>query len=97
MDCSVKRPIRLLSTDPKLREQTEYNSRRLAKLGIPVETVLSSLAERLSEPEVRDIAVVLNRCYSEVREAEARVLEELFHAELQSRTLRETLDGLRER
>lgn len=93
MDCSVKRPIRLLSTDPKLREQTEYNSRRLAKLGIPAETVLSTLAERLSEAEVRDIAIVLNRCYSEVREAEARVLEELFHSELQSRTLCETLEG----
>lgn len=89
----MKRPIRLLSAEPALREQTEYNSRRLAKLGIPAETVLRALDGRMPDAEQREIATILNRGYSEVREEESAALEELFWAEVTSRTLGETLEG----
>lgn len=85
--------LRLLSADPALREQTEYHSRRLAKMGIPSQDVLNGLQLRgRNQEELREITLIVNRCYSEVREAEITLLEELFQAELKSSCLMETLE-----
>ena len=87
-----RKRLRLLSPDPELLEQTEYHSRRLAKMGIPASEVLRSLLDLgYTERQVRDIALIVNSCYYEVREAEARVLEDLSRAELESRSLHEAL------
>lgn len=84
---------RLLSADPALREQTAHHSRHLAKMGVSAEDVLKvlRLSGRNSE-DIREIALIVNRCYSEVRETEIALLEELSRAELKSATLTETLD-----
>lgn len=61
-------------------------------MGVPVDEVLRGLAETGLAPElVRDAAVIVNRCYHEVREAEAAVLEELFRAEHAAPNLTATL------
>ncbi len=83
---------RLEYLDPKRLEQTEYHSRRLAKMGIPADEVIESLVRQgLSPAALQEVSVIVNRCYHEVREAEAAVLEELFRAEHESTNLTATL------
>jgi signal transduction histidine kinase len=83
---------RLKFLDPRRLEQTEYHSRRLAKMGVAVSEVLDGLAESGLPAELqRNAAVIVNRCYHEVREAEAAVLEELFRAEHEAPNLTATL------
>jgi signal transduction histidine kinase len=88
----TSRRLRLLSANPELLEQTQYNSRRLAKLGIPAETVLARLSGTgLPPSDLLQIALVVNRSYAEVRESEVQVLEELFQAEHGGGDLAQTL------
>ncbi len=83
---------RLKYLDPKRVEQTEYHSRRLAKMGVPASEVLDALAENgMPAVDYREAAGIVNRCYHEIRDAEAAVLEELFRAEHDSPTLTATL------
>jgi signal transduction histidine kinase len=83
---------RLKFLDPRRLEQTEYHSRRLAKMGVPVAEVLAGLSDTgLSLELQREATVIVNRCYHEVREAETAVLEELFRAEHEAPTLTATL------
>lgn len=61
-------------------------------MGVPVQEVLDGLAGTgLPDNLLRDAAVIINRCYHEVREAEAAVLEELFRAEHEAPNLTATL------
>lgn len=61
-------------------------------MGVPVQEVLDGLAATGLPPDLlRDATVIVNRCYHEVREAEAAVLEELFRAEHEAPNLTATL------
>ncbi|MCX6597706.1 MAG: histidine kinase, partial [Acidobacteria bacterium] len=91
MKASWRKPLQLLSADPALQEQTEYNSRRLAKLGATVADVVAWLSKRVPAEQVRTIELILTRSYVQVREAEVALFEELFRAELESAGLAETL------
>lgn len=91
MKASWRKPLQLLSADPALQEQTEYNSRRLAKLGAAAHEAVDWLNKRLPAEDVRTIELILTRSYVQVREAEVALFEELFRAELESHALAETL------
>lgn len=91
MTHSVLRPLRLLSPDPALREQTEYNSRRLAKLNVPIEEVLAYLRPRFDAGEVATIELIVTHSYFEVRKAEVELFENLFRSELAAHSLDECL------
>jgi signal transduction histidine kinase len=86
-----RKPLQMLSADPALEEQTEYNSRRLAKLGAAVADVVAWLEKCVPADDLRTIELILTRSYVQVREAEVALLEELFRAELESSSLAETL------
>lgn len=97
MSALTTRRLKLLSANPELLEQTQYNSRRLAKLGIPAETVVAELARQgRPQADLLQIALVINRSYAEVRESEVLVLEELFQAEHASSDLSGTLSRFRD-
>ena len=91
MKATWRKPLQLLTADPALKEQTEYNSRRLAKLGATVGEVVDWLHKRLPPEDVRTIELILTRSYVDVREAEVALFEELFRAELESAGLADTL------
>lgn len=98
-----RRPLSLLTADPALAEQTQYNGRRLAKLGATIGQIVAWLGRRRprwSEADIRTVELIVTRAYIEVREAEIELFEHLFRAEVESRTLGETLrrfeEGLRQ-
>jgi signal transduction histidine kinase len=64
-------------------------------MGIGTGEILAALsAGKRPARDLREIGYILDTCYHEVRHSEAQVLEEMFRAELESRTLEETLAKL---
>jgi len=93
-------------------EQVEYNGRRLAKLNLAPDRIITALGEydRLLAPLFRPlpaperanlgwareqlqfcVVLTLNNAFYQVREAETSAYQELFRAELESKTMDELL------